>query len=95
MHMHEFHIPTVVEIMTRQYQDTGQIDEIVLDLILEYWGIDLAAFNAPETAKELWRHLIILLLIDPDGFEEIRAFAKYKLSRCKSPASAEIPDIVA
>lgn len=93
--MTELHIPTLRRIAEKQLQEAGQIDNEILDIIIEDWQIDLAAFKDPKKAKELWRNLITLFLIDTEGYNEVCELIKYKVQKCRGKRKFDIPDIVA
>lgn len=91
--MTELHIPTLRRIATKQFRETGRINTELLDLIIEDWRIDLAAFKDRETARELWHNLLTLYLIDRKAYEEVHSYTKFRLHDLKN--GDDIPDIVA
>jgi len=100
--MTELHIPTLIRLAKKQFRENGRVGTEILDLVIEDWQIDLTGFKDQKRARELWRNLITLYLIDNKEYIHALGYIKgihdAAINRKKvkeNNPEPDLPDIVA
>ncbi len=82
----------IEQLIQEQYYEEGRVDDAILDILIDKRRIDLTRFKDQNRIRELWRKLVLLSILNPDGYKEALEYIKTTADRLKKD---DIPDIPA